>query len=125
VRTTWLTARRPLRLATHAVRPAITQQEANRALTAVAVPLARAPIAVAIAGQSVELPVAVVTAHASFVAQRSSLVLALDGPGLVAEVVKRTTGLFTAPADAAFAFVNGAPVIVPARPAPRSIRPRS
>lgn len=115
VRTTWLTAHRPLTVPTRAVRPAITQKEADRALAAVAVPLARAPIAVAVAGQTVELPVAVVTAHASFVAQHSALVLALDGPGLVAEVVKRTTGVFTPPADATFAFVNAAPVIVPGK----------
>ena len=115
VRTTWLTAHRPLRLPTRVVRPAVTQKEANRVLAAVAVPLARAPIAVAVDGQTVELPVAVVTAHASFVAKGSTLVLSLDGPGLVQEVVKRTTGLFTPPADAAFTFVNGAPVIVPGK----------
>lgn len=113
LRTTWLTASRPLTLPTRVVGPDITQEETDRALSTVARPLARAPIAVAVAGQTVELPAAVVASVASFVATDSDLVLALDGPRLVEEIVKRTTNLLTPSADAGFVFVNGAPVIVP------------
>lgn len=113
VRTGWLTAPRPLQLPTRAVPPAVSQQQADQALTAVAEPLARGPIVVAVAGQSVELPAAVVTSLASFAPTGSELALRLDGPRLVDELVKRTTNLLTASADASFTFVNGAPVIVP------------
>lgn len=113
LRTAWLTDSRPLELPTRVVGPDITQEETDRALTTVAEPLARAPISVAVAAQTVELSPAVVTSLASFTAKDSDLVLVLDGPGLVEEVVKRTTNLLTASADATFAFVDGAPVIVP------------
>jgi vancomycin resistance protein YoaR len=113
VRTRWLTASRPLQLPTRAVPPAVSQQQADQALAAVAEPLARGPIVVAVAAQSVELPAAVVTSLASFVPTGAELVLRLDGPRLVDELVKRTTNLLTASADASFTFVNGAPVLVP------------
>ncbi|RYV51986.1 VanW family protein [Pengzhenrongella frigida] len=116
LRSTWLTAARPLELPVRVVGPDISQEEADLALSTLAQPLARAPIAVAVAGQTVELPAAVVTAAASFVAEDSDLTLTLDGPLLVEEIVKRTTGLFTPSADASFAFENGVPVIVPGIP---------
>lgn len=113
LRTSWLTGSRPLELPTRVVEPDITQEETDRALSAVAQPLARAPIAVAVADQTVELPAEVVTSFASFTPQDSDLVLELDGPALVEEVVKRTTNLLTPSADARFEFVDGAPVVVP------------
>ncbi|QTE28819.1 VanW family protein [Pengzhenrongella sicca] len=109
----WLTAARPLELPTEVLEADITQAETDRAMADVAEPLARAPIAVAVADQTVELPAAAVTALASFVPTASDLALQLDAPGLVAELVARTTNLFTPSADASFAFENGAPVIVP------------
>jgi len=113
LRTTWLTASRPLVLPIRVVGPDISQAETDHAMSTVAVPLARAPVSVVVAGQTVELPAAAVTAHATFVAKDSNLVLALDGPGLVSEIVKRTTNLLTPSADGGFTFVNGAPVLVP------------
>ena len=116
LRSTWLTAARPLALPTRVVGPDITQDEAESVLTTLAKPLARAPIAVAVADQTVELPADVVTSLAMFVAKDSDLVLELDGPGLVGEIVKRTTNLFTPSADASFAFTDGVPAIVPGIP---------
>ncbi|MGV8965899.1 MAG: VanW family protein [Cellulomonas sp.] len=113
LRTTWLTAARPIALPTHVVGPNISQEEADQALADVAKPLARAPIAVAVADQTVELPASVVTSLATFVAKDSALVLELDGPGLVDAIVSRTTNLFTPSADASFAFTDGVPAIVP------------
>lgn len=113
---TWLTAARPLELPTRVVGPDISEAEADRALSTVAQPLARAPIVVAVADQTVELPAAVVTSAASFVAEDSDLVLVLDGPLLVEEILKRTTNLVTPSSEASFAFENGAPVIVPGIP---------
>jgi vancomycin resistance protein YoaR len=112
----WLTGDRPLDLPTDAVEPDITQAEGEEALTTVAEPFAAAPVVVAVGGQSVELPVDVLTSLASFVPQESALALALDGPRLVDEVVKRTSGLLTPASDARFEFVNDAPVIVPGTP---------
>ena len=116
LRSTWLTAARPLELPTRVVGPDISQEEADQALVDVAKPLARAPIAVAVASQTVELPAAVVTGLATFVARDSDLVLELDGPGLVDAIVSRTTNLFTPSADASFAFTDGVPAIVPGIP---------
>ncbi len=113
LRATWLTAARPLALPTRIVGPDISQEEAEQALVDVAQPLARAPIAVAVADQSVELPAAVVTSLATFVAKDSDLVLELDGPGLVDAIVSRTTDLFTPSADASFAFTDGVPAVIP------------
>lgn len=113
LRATWLTAARPIELPIRVVGPDISQEEADQALATVAKPLARAPIAVAVADQTVELPASVVTSLASFVAKDSNLVLQLDGPALVGEIVKRTTDLFTPSADAAFVFTDGVPTIVP------------
>jgi vancomycin resistance protein YoaR len=112
----WLTGERPLELPTTAVEPDITQAEAEEALTTVAEPFAAAPVVVAVGDQSVELPVDVLTSLASFVPQESELALTLDGPRLVDEVVKRTTGLLTPASDARFEFVDDAPVIVPGTP---------
>jgi vancomycin resistance protein YoaR len=116
LRREWLTGGRPLELPTEAAAPDITQEEADRALRTVAEPFAAAPVVVAVAGQSVELPVDVLTSTASFVARDSDLALTVDGARLVDEVLKRTTGLVTASADARFEFVNDAPVIVPGTP---------
>jgi len=113
IRTTWLTARRPLALPTDVVAPGISQDATDRALTAVAEPLARAPISVAVSGQTVELPARVVTSLASFVSKDADLVLHLDGPRLVDEIVRRTANLLAPASDASFAFVDGAPVVVP------------
>jgi len=112
----WLTDERPIGLPTQAAAPDITQEEADRALTTVAEPFAGAPVVVAVGGQSVELPVEVLTSVASFVARESDLVLTVDGARLVEEVLSRTTDLLTPSADARFEFVDDAPVIVPGTP---------
>jgi vancomycin resistance protein YoaR len=112
----WLTGERPLELPTGAVEPDITQAEAEEALTTVAEPFAAAPVVVAVADRTVELPVEVLTSLASFVPQESALVLSVDGPRLVEEVLKRTTDLLTPSSDARFEFVNDAPTIVPGTP---------
>lgn len=113
LRTSWLTGPRPLPLPTQALTPDITQEETDRALTQVAEPFAGAPIAVAIAEQTIELPVATVTSLAQFVPVDSDLVLQLDGARLVDEVVARTTNLLQVSVDASFAFVDGVPTVVP------------
>lgn len=116
LRTTWLTGDRPLVLPTEVVAPDITQEETDVALSTVAEPLAQAPISVAVADQTVELPVAVVTSLASFAPAESGLVLSIDGPRLVEEVISRTTNLLAPSSDASFAFVDGTPTIVPGVP---------
>ena len=113
----WLTQQRPIELPTEAVAPEITQDEAETALTTLAEPFAGAPIAVAVADQTVELPVDVLTSLARVEAVDSELALAVDGPRLVEEVLARTTDLLTPSADARFEFgPDGAPVIVPGVP---------
>jgi len=113
---TWLTGSRPIALPTHVVAPAVTQDEADKAMSRIAAPLAGAPISVAVAGQTIELPASVVTSLASFVATDKGLTLQLDGPGLVQAIVDRTTNLLSTSADASFAFVDGVPSIVPGTP---------
>ncbi|MBU5424682.1 VanW family protein [Cellulomonas hominis] len=112
----WLTAARPLELATEFVEPDITQEETDRALQDVATPLASAPVRVEVAGQTVELPVDVLVSAASFVPEASDLVLRMDGPVLVDAVLSRTTDLLTSSSDAYFDLSSGAPVIVPGTP---------
>ncbi|CAN5154190.1 hypothetical protein BH11ACT1_BH11ACT1_11930 [soil metagenome] len=113
LRTQWLTAARPLTLATVATEPDITQAETDKAMTEVATRVTSAPVAVQVGGQLVSLPVKALASVASFVAQDSALTLKLDGPKLVTEVLARTTNLLTASANAHFEFQNDAPVIVP------------
>ncbi len=112
----WLTAARPLELATETVEPDITQAETDAALQDVASRVAAAPVSVQVADQLVELPVDVLTSVASFVPQDSDLVLQMDGPALVQAVLDRTTNLLSSSADATFAFQDDAPVIVPGTP---------
>ncbi|HEY8720160.1 VanW family protein [Pengzhenrongella sp.] len=113
LRTSWLTAARPLKIPTRAVAPDITQAETDKALTEVAQPLAQAPISVAVANKTIELPAATVTSLATFAVKDSDLVLTLDGPGLVKEIVKRAPKLFSPSADARFEFQKGVPVVIP------------
>lgn len=113
---TWLTAARPLELATEVVEPDITQAETETTLQEVASRVAAAPVAVQVAEQRVELPTDVLTAVASFVPQDSELVLQMDGAALVEQVVARSTDLLTVSSDARFEFQNDAPVIVPGTP---------
>lgn len=113
---TWLTAARPLELATEVVEPDITQEETDATLQEVASRVAAGPVAVEVAGQRVELPADVLTAVASFVPQESALVLQMDGAALVEQVVARSTNLLTVSSDARFEFQNDAPVIVPGTP---------
>lgn len=113
---TWLTAARPLELTTEPVEPDITQEETDRALQEVASRVAASPVAVQVAGQTVELPVDVLTAAAAMVPQDSELVLQMDGPALVEAVLARSANLLTTASDARFEFQGDAPVIVPGTP---------
>ena len=113
LRTRWLTAARPVVLPATSVDPAIGQTELDTAMATLASPLVAAPVAVAVADQVAQLPVSVLTDAASFVPGRSGLELDLDGGTLAAAVVSRTTHLLTSAANASFAFVNDAPVVVP------------
>ncbi|GIG36405.1 VanW family protein [Cellulomonas pakistanensis] len=112
----WLTAARPIELDTEVVEPDITQEETDRALQEVASRVAAAPVAVQVAGQTVELPVDVLTATASMVPEESDLVLRMDGAALVEAVLARSTNLLSTASDARFEFQDGAPVIVPGTP---------
>ena len=113
---TWLTAARPLELATEVVAPAITQEATDAALQDVASRVVAAPVAVQVAGQTVELPVDVLAAAASMVPQDDELVLQMDGAALVEAVLARSTNLLTTASDARFEFQDGSPVIVPGTP---------
>jgi vancomycin resistance protein YoaR len=112
----WLTAARPLELATEAVEPDITQEETDAALQEVAARVAAAPVQLIVGGQALELPADVLTAVSSFVPQDSDLVLQMDGAALVEAVLARTTNLLTNSADATFDLSSGSPVIVPGTP---------
>lgn len=113
---TWLTAARPLELATEVVEPDITQAETETTLQEVASRVAAGPVAVQVADQRVELPADVLTAVSSFAPQDSALVLQMDGAALVEQVIARSTDLLTVSSDARFEFQNDAPVIVPGTP---------
>lgn len=113
---TWLTAARPLELATEVVEPDITQEETDRALQEVASRVAAAPVGVQVGGQTVELPVDVLTSVSSMVPKDSDLVLSMDGAALVEAVLSRTTDLLTTASDASFDLSSGSPVIVPGVP---------
>ena len=110
VRTTWLTAARPLVVPTEAVEPEITQAETDEAL-AVAEKVASAPVTVTVADQSAEIPAETVAAAASMTPVDGALQLAFDGELLVQDVVDRTTDLLSDAADAKFVFVDGTPQV--------------
>lgn len=111
----WLSAARPLELATTPVEPEITQ-EATDAAFAQAERVAAAPVSVTVADQVAEIPVDFLTAAATFTPTEGELVLTFDGAALVQDVVDRTTDLLADSADASFVFVDGAPQIQPGTP---------
>lgn len=113
---TWLTAARPLELPTEVVEPDITQEETDAALQDVASRVAAAPVGVEVAGQTVELPVDVLTSVSSMVPEDGDLVLRMDGAALVDAVLARSTDLLTTASDARFDLSSGSPVIVPGVP---------
>jgi vancomycin resistance protein YoaR len=112
----WLTAARPLELATTTVEPDITQDETDAAMTTVAQRVTAASVAVQVGGQLVELPPTALASVASMVPVDSGLTLQMDGAKLAEEVLKRTTKLLTESADAHFEFQDGVPVIIPGTP---------
>jgi vancomycin resistance protein YoaR len=110
----WLTAGGTVELPSREVEPTITDDDAQRALSGLARPLADAPVAISVAGQLAELPVDVLTSAATFVeTEDGELDLVLDGEALAEAVLARTTDLVSPATDASFAFENGVPVIVP------------
>jgi vancomycin resistance protein YoaR len=112
----WLTAARPIELATDVVEPEITQAETDEVMQDVAANIGAAPVVVQVSGQAPEIPGDVLVSVSSFVPQDGTLALQMDGPALVQAVVDRTTDLLTVSADAYFEFQNDAPVIVPGAP---------
>lgn len=116
IRSSWLTAPHPIKLPIAVVAPTIGQDQVDAAVANVAGPLTHAPISVAVGDQIAELPQSVVASVATFTPVAGKLTLALDGKQLRDEVIKRTRNLFTAPADAYFAFVNDVPTLVPGAP---------
>jgi len=116
IRTSWLTAPRPIKLPVAVVAPTIGQDQVDAAVANVAGPLTRAPISVDVGDQIAELPASVVASVATFTPVSGKLTLVLDGKQLREEVLKRTRSLFTAPEDAHFTFVNDVPTIVPGAP---------
>ena len=116
IRDGWLVGARPLTLPTRTVEPDITQAETDAALTEVAQRVAGAPVTVSVADRTVTLPASTLISDASFTAQDGKLVLQMNGPALVGQVLAQTPGLVTAAADAHFEFQNDAPVLVPGTP---------
>ena len=111
----WLSAARPLDLPTTSVEPEITQEETDAAF-AQAQQVAGAPVSVTVADQVAELPVTALAAAATFTPVDGDLELSFDGTKLVQDVIARTTKLLDNSSDAAFVFVDGAPVIQPGVP---------
>ena len=111
----WLTAARPLELATVPLEPEITQAETDTAF-AEAQRVAAAPVSVAVAGQVAEIPVDALTAAASYTPVDGVLVLGFDGSALADAVLARTKSLLSNADDAGFVFVNNVPTIEPGTP---------
>lgn len=110
---TWLTAARPLQLATEVVEPAVTQEETERVLQDVASKIGTGPVRVQVGEQTVEIPADVLLQVSSFVPQDGELALTMDGAALVEAVLSRSTDLLTTASDARFEFQDAGPVIVP------------
>ncbi|SDC53762.1 Vancomycin resistance protein YoaR, contains peptidoglycan-binding and VanW domains [Sanguibacter gelidistatuariae] len=111
----WLSAARPIDLPTTTVEPEITQAETDAAFGQ-AQQVAASSVSVTVAGQVAEIPVANLTAAATFTSTDGDLVLAFDGTKLVQDVIDRTTALLANSSDATFVFVDNAPVIQPGVP---------
>ncbi|GIG40396.1 VanW family protein [Cellulomonas phragmiteti] len=112
----WLTAPRPVELPTSAVAPAVSQDEADRALAELAQPLASAPVTVQVGERQAVLDVPTLTAGAAVVPVEGTLTLQLDGAALSEAVLGQVPDLLTTASDARFEFQGGAPVIVPGTP---------
>ncbi|MGO1315455.1 MAG: VanW family protein [Cellulomonadaceae bacterium] len=110
----WLRTSGPIALPVTEVAPQVDQAATDAAL-AQASTLVSAPVAVSVAGQVAEVPVDVLSAVSSFVAEDDGLALTIDADALRAAVIDRTTNLEVAPEDAHFEFQDGTPVVVGGR----------
>jgi vancomycin resistance protein YoaR len=114
--TEWLTAARPLELATTVVEPEVTQAETEAVLQEVASRVGVAPVTVQVADRAVEITPEELVAASAFVPEDGDLVLRMDGARLAEAVLGRSADLLTTASDARFEFQDGAPVIVPGTP---------
>jgi len=115
VRTSWLSGARPLDLPSTTVAPAITNDETDRAMSAIAEPLTGAPVSVQVDGKLAVLQPLQLAAAATIAPKDGSLQLTMDGAALQADVLKQLPDLLTKPADATFAFKDDKPVLVPGK----------
>lgn len=112
----WLTAARPIELPSAATSPTITQEVVDATVQGVAAQVVSGPVVVQVGDQTAEIGPDVLASLSSFVPDGSSLVLNIDGKGLVDAVLARTTNLLTTATDAHFEFQDGRPVVVAGTP---------
>ncbi|WP_413451104.1 VanW family protein [Georgenia phoenicis] len=114
VRETWLTGERPLPLPGEEVPPHVSAEAVQTAMTQIAGPLTRSPVAVEIDGRLIELTPAHLTSVATLEpTDDGALTLQLDGEALVDLVLELDPEVSTAARDASIVLQDGRPTIVP------------
>lgn len=113
LRQEWLTGERPVALPGTEVPPAISAEAVQAALTQVAEPLTRSPVAVDVDGRLIELTPEHLTSVSTLEPREGALELEMDGEALAALVLELDPDVRTAARDARIVIRDGEPTIVP------------
>lgn len=113
LRQEWLTGERPVALPGTEVPPAISAEAVQAALTQVAEPLTRSPVAVNVDGRLIELTPEHLTSVSTLEPREGALELEMDGEALAALVLELDPDVRTAARDARIVIRDGEPTIVP------------
>ncbi|PWD52086.1 hypothetical protein C8046_16970 [Serinibacter arcticus] len=109
----WLSAQGPIELPVTVVTPTLDQAALDAAMTSIVDPLLSGPVTVTAGEQSAALEPATLTGMATVSGADGAFALQLDQDALAAAVTEALPEAGTAPVDASFTFVDGAPSIVP------------
>ena len=111
----WFAREAPLDLPADVTRPAVDQQEVERAVAQFAAPATAGPLVVSVGDQQVELAPEAVTPALSMAAVEGRLEPRVDGEVLLAALVEAEPDLVTQPRNATVRLEDGRPVVVPAQ----------
>ena len=113
VRDEWLTGERPVVLPGTEVTPAITADAVRTAMSQIAEPLTRSPVAVEVDDRLIELTPEHLTSVSTLEPREGALELEIDGEALAALVLELDPDVRTAARDARIVIEDGEPTILP------------
>ncbi len=119
VSSAYLVTTKPLVLPTRVTEPAVSDEQAQAALTSIAKPAVASPVAVVVTGDKTgvraSIPPTTIAAALSFSVLGGAIAPKLDGVILKSAIAKDVAALEQPGHDAHFKIVGGKPVVVPSR----------